>query len=158
MSETFFDAYRAELLVSVRKAPAGEYWLHPGETPEAFVERACARLIPEMQRARGVHTVNLTRKTTARVCRRLGIPHNQKAMSARIAADIDAESTSPRDFVITNHGSIVTFLPLTDAARAHCAERFPDDAPRFGNAYGVDTRHAGDIVADLNAEGFDFVY
>lgn len=58
------------------------------------------------------------------------------------------------DFLIVNHGSIWTFQPLTEAAEAHCNEKFPDDCQMFGRAYVVEWRYARAIVEDLQNEGF----
>lgn len=55
------------------------------------------------------------------------------------------------DFEITNHGSIVLFRPLTEAAQEFAAEAFAD-AQTFGAAYAVEPRFVADITYDLVAE------
>lgn len=59
------------------------------------------------------------------------------------------------DFLITNHGSITTFWPLTESAKEHCEEMFPDDCQMFGRSYVAEHRYAPDIIADLRDRGFD---
>ncbi len=50
------------------------------------------------------------------------------------------------DFLITNHGSIFTFLAVSEAAREFAEEAFAD-AMTFGpNNYVVDWRYAPPIV------------
>lgn len=57
------------------------------------------------------------------------------------------------DVVVTNHGTIFTFLPQTDAAREWCNEHLPDDAQMFGDAYVVEHRYAGDIADGMAGDG-----
>jgi hypothetical protein len=69
--------------------------------------------------------------------------------------DLRLVERKPPDFRITNHGSIVTFQPLSEAAQEHCEEWFPEDCPMFGPAYAVEHRFAPAILEDLAACGFD---
>lgn len=62
------------------------------------------------------------------------------------------------DFLIVDHGSIWTFTPMTDAAKAHCEAHFPDDCQTFGRGYVVEPRYATDIIDDLVAEDFELAY
>lgn len=57
------------------------------------------------------------------------------------------------DFHIINHGSIVTFQPLTEAAEDWW-DAYVDDAPAVGGAYAVDHRYADSIIEGLADEGF----
>lgn len=58
------------------------------------------------------------------------------------------------DFLITNHGSIFTFLAVSEAAREFAEEAFAD-AMTFGpNNYVVEWRYAPPIVEDLIERGF----
>lgn len=57
------------------------------------------------------------------------------------------------DFVASDHGSIVTLRPLTDAARAWIADHLPDDAPRLGNAVGIEPRHVQPILEGIEDAG-----
>lgn len=50
------------------------------------------------------------------------------------------------DFQITNHGSIIMFLPLTDDATTWWNDNVDPDAMMLGNAYAVEPRYAEDIV------------
>lgn len=63
------------------------------------------------------------------------------------------------DFLITDHGSIVTFKPLTDEAQGWIEEHLVgDDIQWFGGAVVVEPRYVEDIVHgiimdDLNIKG-----
>jgi hypothetical protein len=58
------------------------------------------------------------------------------------------------DFSVNNHGTIWTFEPLTEGARDHAVEHFPEETPTLGLAYAVEHRFAPDIVTALLSEGF----
>jgi hypothetical protein len=58
------------------------------------------------------------------------------------------------DFLVTNHGSVFTFLPVSDEARRFAEEAFAD-AMTLGQAYAVEWRYADFIINDLREQGFD---
>jgi hypothetical protein len=64
------------------------------------------------------------------------------------------------DFVVTNHGSLWTFTPLSPVARTRtqqlAAEAEADGEPllRQGEGFAVDARAAPDLVLALRGEGF----
>lgn len=58
------------------------------------------------------------------------------------------------DWLVVNHGSLFTFMPITEAAIAHGEEHFPEDAQRIRSAYAVEHRYAEPIIDDLIAHGF----
>jgi hypothetical protein len=57
------------------------------------------------------------------------------------------------DFAVESHGTIWVFEPLTDAARAHAKEHFPEDAPTLGLGYVVEHRYADAIIGSLLHNG-----
>jgi hypothetical protein len=58
------------------------------------------------------------------------------------------------DFLIINHGSIVTFKPLTEEAEAWCEEKLVgDDVMWFGGAVVVEPRYAEPIMEGIVADG-----
>ncbi len=57
------------------------------------------------------------------------------------------------DFTFQNHGSIVLLTALSQSARAWCNEYLPDDCPRFGLSYAIETRFFGDILDGIDADG-----
>lgn len=59
------------------------------------------------------------------------------------------------DFVVSNHGSIFLFTPLTDAAREHLTDNVGDDAQWFGPALAVEHRYAAPLAEQLRDFGWD---
>lgn len=58
------------------------------------------------------------------------------------------------DFEIADHGSIMTFKPLTDDAREWVETNLVgDDVQWFGGAVVVEPRYAGDIINGIAADG-----
>jgi hypothetical protein len=57
------------------------------------------------------------------------------------------------DFTIVNHGTLFTFTPRSDAARAFAREALAD-AQWFGGAVVVEHRYAWDLAQRLQAEGW----
>lgn len=58
------------------------------------------------------------------------------------------------DFLVVNHGSIVTFKPLTDDAQEWCEEKLQgEDTLMFGGAYVVEPRYADDIMEGIINDG-----
>lgn len=64
------------------------------------------------------------------------------------------EKTMP-DFIITNHGSITTFLPVTPEAEAWWNEHVVE-GQSIGRARAVEHRYAPDIVNGITEAGFNF--
>lgn len=56
-------------------------------------------------------------------------------------------------FQVENHGSIILFRPMTEEAKDHSGEVFPD-AQRMGDAVAVEPRYAAEIVERLREDGF----
>ena len=57
------------------------------------------------------------------------------------------------DITIQNHGSIVLFAPLTEAAREWLDMNVQDDAQWFAGALAVEHRYAGDLANGMMADG-----
>ena len=57
------------------------------------------------------------------------------------------------DFTVSDHGSIVLFIPLTPAAREWVQEHIPEDAATFAGGIAVEARCIGDIVDGAIADG-----
>jgi hypothetical protein len=57
------------------------------------------------------------------------------------------------DFHVTNHGSIITLQPLTEAAQDWCNDHLPEDAQTFGSAYAIEPRYFGDIAMGYQDDG-----
>lgn len=58
------------------------------------------------------------------------------------------------DWCVQDHGTIVTFAPLTQDAIVHGDERFPEDCPMLGENYCVEQRYAIAIIHALMEHGF----
>lgn len=58
------------------------------------------------------------------------------------------------DVLITDHGSIILFEPLTPAATAFLTENTSEEAQWFGHALCVEPRYARDLAQGLVDEGF----
>ena len=63
--------------------------------------------------------------------------------------------TRTLDWFVTNHGSIFTFAPLTEAASEWAEQHLPEDSQRWGDAYVVEHRFAHNIAEALLTEGFE---
>jgi hypothetical protein len=57
------------------------------------------------------------------------------------------------DILISNHGTIFLFRPLTNAARLHLVEKHCLDATWFGGALVVEHRYAGNLAITLQRDG-----
>jgi hypothetical protein len=57
------------------------------------------------------------------------------------------------DILISNHGTIFLFRPLTDAARLHL-EQHCAEATWFGGALCCEHRYAAGLAANLQGDGF----
>ena len=58
------------------------------------------------------------------------------------------------DFLVTNHGTLFTFLAVSEAAKEFAEEAFAD-AMTFGkDNYVVEHRYADFIIEDLQEKGF----
>lgn len=61
--------------------------------------------------------------------------------------------TDGNDIEYTNHGSIITMAPLTQAAADWVLENLPDDAQTFGGAICIEPRYFGDIAYGAQEDG-----
>jgi hypothetical protein len=57
------------------------------------------------------------------------------------------------DIRVDNHGSIVIFVPLTEAGEEWMGEHLPEDAQRWGGGIVVEPRYALDIVHGAVEDG-----
>ncbi len=57
------------------------------------------------------------------------------------------------DVVVENHGSIFTFLPMTEAAQDWIRDNIQPDAQWFGSALCVEARYAVDLAAGMQNDG-----
>lgn len=57
------------------------------------------------------------------------------------------------DVDVVNHGSLVGFTLLSDAAREWAEENLPEDAPRMGPTIYVEHRYADDIRNGMEGDG-----
>lgn len=58
------------------------------------------------------------------------------------------------DFVVMNHGSIVTLTPTSKAAHEWIAEYIPETSMRWGGcSIAVEPRFVGDIVEGITESG-----
>lgn len=58
-----------------------------------------------------------------------------------------------QDIEYTNHGSIITMQPLTEAANEWIAEHIPEDAQYFGTAVCIEPRYFGEIAYGAQEDG-----
>lgn len=59
------------------------------------------------------------------------------------------------DFIVTTHGSVWTFEPLTQIAKNFTGTDLDVQSWQWmGNAFGVDARIAQDLLSSLEDEGF----
>ncbi len=58
------------------------------------------------------------------------------------------------DVLVTNHGSIFTFRPLTERAAEWLTENVDGEVQFFGNVLAVEPRYAFDLADGLLDEGF----
>ncbi len=68
-----------------------------------------------------------------------------------IIAALDHRTGS--DAEVTNHGSIITILPLTEAAQEWMAENIPEDAQWFAGALAVEPRYVEAILRGMADDG-----
>lgn len=61
------------------------------------------------------------------------------------------------DFIIANHGSIITLTPMTAAAKEWAAEFLPDDAPSFGRGIAIEPRFIDPILQGIEDDGLTVV-
>lgn len=66
---------------------------------------------------------------------------------------LEPDKRPAHDFAMADHGSIVTFHPLTVAAQQWWAENV-NAGPSIGNAYAVEPRYVLPLVDGIEAEGF----
>ncbi len=61
-----------------------------------------------------------------------------------------------RDFLIADHGSIISIVPITEAALKWIDENVVSEPWQWlGGALCVDHRYAGDLIDEIAAAGFD---
>ena len=70
-----------------------------------------------------------------------------------ITFELVPEARPMLDFVVVNHGSVVTFTPLTIEADAWWDENVVD-GPRLGTTRAVEPRLAENLLHGIQAEGF----
>lgn len=59
----------------------------------------------------------------------------------------------PADFRVTNHFSLFTVEPLTDAARTWLAEHVSGEATYYGPALIVEWRYLADLMRGADEDG-----
>jgi hypothetical protein len=59
------------------------------------------------------------------------------------------------DATIFNHGSVVTLLPRSDAAREWLSEHIPEDALWLGPSLAIEPRYVQPIVDGMRDAGLD---
>ncbi len=60
------------------------------------------------------------------------------------------------DIHYTNHGSLITMRPLTNAAREWIAEHLPEDVLTFGSSYvAIEPRYFSDIAYGAQEDGLE---
>jgi hypothetical protein len=57
------------------------------------------------------------------------------------------------DIEYTNHGSIITMMPLTPAAADWVLENIPGDAQMFGGQICIEPRYFGEIAYGAQCDG-----
>ena len=57
------------------------------------------------------------------------------------------------DYRIKEEGSLVLIWPVSDEATSWCSEHLPEDCPRFGSAYAIESRYAFDITVGMAEDG-----
>ena len=73
-----------------------------------------------------------------------------QAEAARAAVTRRVPATDVR---VTDHGSVVLFHPLTDAARDWLSDNVGDDAMYLGDALACEHRFAGDLADGMVCDG-----
>jgi hypothetical protein len=58
------------------------------------------------------------------------------------------------DFRLTNHGSLYSLWPLTEAAQDWCDTNLSDERTTFGNQIAVECRYVEPIVRGIIEDGF----
>lgn len=66
--------------------------------------------------------------------------------------DLHPELKPSSDFVCTYHGSIVTFIPLTEQAKDWWQDNV-QNGPTLGNAYAVEPRFADAVLLAARSDG-----
>lgn len=59
------------------------------------------------------------------------------------------------DIFIKNHGSILIFVPATEAGMEWMDEHLPADAMRWAGGIVVEPRYAGPIIDGAQADGLE---
>ena len=58
------------------------------------------------------------------------------------------------DFLIADHGSVITLLPFSDGAREWVDEWIDSSAPRFGRQIVIERRYFAEIYEAIKNDGF----
>lgn len=64
-----------------------------------------------------------------------------------------AQQTEVIDLAFADHGSVWLMTPVTPAGYEWVAENIPEDAPKLGNAIGIENRFVMDIVKGASCDG-----
>lgn len=59
----------------------------------------------------------------------------------------------PEDFIVTNHGSIYLFAPMTEPAKMWVRDNLPEDRQTWADAVVVEHRYIADIVEGARQDG-----
>lgn len=57
------------------------------------------------------------------------------------------------DVLVTDHGTVVSLWPASDAGRQWCLDYLDPDCSRFGESYVVGHRYAADIIDGMHGDG-----
>ncbi|HXX13284.1 MAG TPA: hypothetical protein VEJ47_00125 [Candidatus Eremiobacteraceae bacterium] len=64
-----------------------------------------------------------------------------------------SSGSSPGDFAVHNHGSIILLEPLSVAAFQWIEDHLPEDRLTFGNSVCIEPRYLGPILEGIKDEG-----
>jgi hypothetical protein len=71
----------------------------------------------------------------------------------RAAQTAAAQPPTPSDFDLTNQGSLMILVPVSEAAQEWANEHLPDDAMKWGGGFVIEHRFIDNIVDGIEAEG-----
>lgn len=57
------------------------------------------------------------------------------------------------DFNVIDHGSIAVLTPVSAEATTWCDDHLPDDAPRWGSGYVIESNYLPPILEGIAEEG-----
>ena len=68
--------------------------------------------------------------------------------------EVTCEDFGPEhDYIVDHHGSLVTITPVSEASKQWCYRHLPEDAPRWGIGYAIETNYADDILKGMSRDG-----